>query len=323
MRRGKRTLSCFLFSALFALSACASGQGAVSENPDENAAAGAASSIAALQAVRKDATKLLRLGSSPYAVQISRAFYPARISNEDWEDDMVACYQNNEKFIDFAVYQFSKEGYPDTLEEFTKEEAEEYEASEVATDETVNGIRVGRYRSVNEYGSVYREGMTYVFENDDEYIELDFWLIGYQAEEEMRKIVNSLTVVESEILSFGGYQIRIPKDMSLVSGAGANPAVYRNETSSLFLYVSRFPANETTLTDFVRDKGGSDIETDAEINGIPVAFYRAMEPFDGAFRNTLTCVLDDGAGFTALTFRLDGITAEAEAEKILSTLTVA
>ncbi|MBR0282370.1 MAG: hypothetical protein IJQ81_12410 [Oscillibacter sp.] len=322
MRRGKRTLYSFILSVLLALSACASVQNPVSESPGYES--GAEFSVAAARDAQSDGTKTIRLGSSPYALRISREFSSLRVSNEDWENDMVAAYHNGDKLLDFAVYQFSKEGYPDTLKEFVEEEAAEYEASEIETDEAVNGIPIGYYRSMDNYGGVYRNGVTYALENDDEYIEVDFWFIGYQAEEEARKIISTLTVLESETLSLGGYQIRVPEDFSLVSGADANPAVYASGNDFLRLYVTRFPAGGMSLTEFARSealrKGGSNMETDAKINGIPAASYCAVEATDGAFHSTLTYVLEDDGGFMALTFRLDGITAEAETENILDTL---
>lgn len=279
------------------------------------------------------AKKTIRLGTSLYAVRIARAFTPLRISNEDWEDDMVACYHHEETLLDFAVYQFSKEGYADTLEEFTLEEAEDYEASEVVTDLRVNGVAAAYYRSVNEYGGVYRDGLTLVLEDGGEYLEIDFWFIGYQAENEAWEIVRSLEKVETTPLTLGAYQIRIPADFTLASGENtganpalnANPAVYENGSASLRLYIRRVPGAGKTLAEFVRETDGSDIETDVEINGIPAAFYRSVEALDGTFRSMLTCVLAEGgpdapAAFAILSFRLDGITAEKEAAAILDTL---
>ena len=320
MKRGWRTLSLFflIIAVPFMLSACAFRQNAVSESSVENAPT--ESPAATTWSQQNDAMKTIRLGSSSYAVRVAREFTPVPIPNEDWEDDMVACYSNSLTFLDFSVYQFSMEGYPDTLEEFLEQEAEEYDASEIVTDETVNGIPVGRYRSVDNYGGVYRDGMTYVFQTDDEYIELDFWFIGVQAEQDTKKIMDSLMILENKILPVGAYQIRLSEDWTLLSGADDNPAVYRSGNASLYLYVNRFPANGATLTDFARGQGGSDIETDEEINGIPVAFYRSVQAFDKTFHSALTCVLEDGGDFTTLTFRLDGITAEEEAETILATL---
>ena len=319
MKRRERNFFCWVLTVLITLPACAD---AVSESPPPPAETDA---LPVTQWIAEnDGTKALRLGSSLYSVRIAREFSNLPISNEDWEDDMIACYHNETTLLDFAVYQFSKEGYPEALEEFIQEEAEEYEASEIVTGESVNGIPVGYYRSMDEYGGVFRDGLTYVFENGDEYIEIDFWFIGYQAENEALEIINTLTLIESESLPLGAYKIEIPQDFTLVSDESANPLVYASSSDSLRLYVSRFPAAELSLTDFVRSevvrKGGSDMETDAEINGVSVASYRAIEALDGAFHSTLTYVLYDGDGFTSLTFRLDAITAEAETEAILDTL---
>lgn len=320
MNRALRTRSLFLFiiAVAFMLSACAFGQDAVPESPVEDASK---ESFGATKRGGQDgATKIIRLGSSPYAIRVAREFLPLPVSNENWEDDMVACYGNSSAFLDFSVYQFSKEGYPDTLEEFLEEEAEEYDASEIVTDETLNGVPMGRYRSIDNYGGVYREGMTYVFEADGDYIEVDFWFIGVQSERETRKIMESLMILESKPLPVGAYQISLAEDWRPLSGADGNSAVYRSGNASLYLSVSRFPANGATLADFVRGQGGSDIETDAEINGIPVAFYRSEQAFNRTLCGALTCALEDGGGFTELTFLLNGITAEEEAEAILKTL---
>ena len=322
MKRRERNFLCWLLTVALTLSACAD---AGSESPPPTVAEAEAEARPVTRRSAESAgTKALRLGSSLYSVQIAREFSTLPISNEDWEDDMVACYHNETTLLDFAVYQFSKEGYPETLEEFVEEEAEEYEASEVVTGESVNGIPVGYYRSMDEYGGVFRDGLTYAFENGDEYIEIDFWFIGYHAENEMQEIIDSLTLIESDPLPLGAYRIELPKDFARVSDEGANPSVYANGSESLRLYVSRFPAAELSLTDFVRSevlrKGGSDVETDAEINGVSVASYRSVEALDGLYHSMITYVLDDGDGFTALAFRLDGITAETEATAILNTL---
>ncbi|MBQ7682519.1 MAG: hypothetical protein IJT31_09985 [Oscillibacter sp.] len=306
-------------TVMLALSACTD---AVSGSPPGTAEAQPRPVIE--QVAENVGAKTIRLGSSLYAVRIAREFSSLRISNEEWEDDVVARYRNENTLLDFDIYQFSKEGYPDTLEEFVREEAEEYGATEVVTGESVNGIAVGHYRSVNDYGGAFRDGFTYALENGDEYIELDFWFIGYHAESEALEIVDSLTIIESDPLPFGAYQILIPKDFTLASGEDANPTVYASGSESLRLYVSRFPAGGMSLSDFARSqavaKGGTDIETEAKINGVPVAFYRSIDALDGAFHSMLTAVLDDGGGFTALSFRLDGITAEAETTAILDTL---
>ena len=338
-----------LLLAIFALSACHFGtETAVShETPMEGITAvdvrgetGASLSSTGNADMEK---KTVRLGSSLYAIQIARAFSPLPVSNEDWEDDMVASYHHEKTLLDFSVYQFSKEGYADTLEEFTQEEAEEYEASEIVTDMNINGISAAYYRALDEYGGVYRDGLTLVLEDEDEYLEIDFWFVGYLAENEAWEIIASLTKLGNRRLALGAYQIWIPEDFTAVSEETPNSAVYENGSASLRLYIRRFPAAGETLAEFARGRGGSDIETDGTLNGIPAAFYRSVEALDGTYHSVWTCVLaerasggnsnasggasnaldgNDGVpgGFLALSFQLDGITAEAEAEAILDTL---
>ena len=332
MKYRQWTLWIGMFAVLFALSACAS----VVETAGPDSPGQETNGTAAPESHESAGKKTIRLGSSLYAVEIARSFSLLNVSNEYWEDDMVARYHNEDTLLDFAVYQFSKEDSPDTLEEFTREEAEEYEASEIVTDMNVNGIPAAYYLSAAIYGGVYRDGLTLVLENEgEEYIEIDFWFVGYQAESEAWEIVRSLTEIESKRLTLGAYQtyqIWIPADFTPVSDKTDNPAVYENGSASLRVYIGSFPAEGQTLAEFVRSRGGSDIETDSEVNGIPAAFYRSVEALDGAFHSVWTCVLaeyapdSDGSGdntpdgFITLAFRLDGISAEAEAEAILDTL---
>ena len=293
--------------------------------PDEDTAP-------ALQTVSAD-TKMVRLGTSHYGMEISRDFTNVNISNDEWADDMIAHYHNENTLLDFVVYQFSKEGYPDTLEGFMQEEAENYEASEMVTDMTINGIPVMYYSSTGNYGGVFRDSRTFAFENGDEYIEIDFWFVGYLAEDESWKIISSLTKTGSNCLNLGrdgAYQIWIPDDFTPVAGAAEDTAVYEDGSGSVHLYIRSVPNEKQTLDAYVRSQGGSNIETDAEINGIPAAFYCSVEALDGAYHSVRTCVLAENpdnenipTGFITLAFRLDGITSEWEMEGILETLSVA
>lgn len=67
----------------------------------------------------------------------------------------------------------------------------------------------------------------------------------------------------------------------------------------------------------------TEIVTDGEINGIAAAWYRAVENYEGTDYTTLTYVLEDGGDYVQITFWLDGETAEAEAQAIIDTLSLA
>ena len=106
----------------------------------------------------------------------------------------MAYYRSDDILVDFDVYQFSKEGYPDALADFVTQEAAEYNATEIVTDATINDIPVGYYRSVEESEGVSYNVITYAFEGEGEYVEVAFWLDGDNAEEIAAGIINTLSV---------------------------------------------------------------------------------------------------------------------------------
>lgn len=152
--------------------------------------------LAACAVAEEAATKPLRLGTSAYAVEIPESYVEGERTEEDIEDDMVAYLMSPDSLLDFDVYQFSKDGYPDTLAAFVEQEAAEYEAAEVVTDGSINGIDAGWYRATETYEDQEYATLTYVLEDGDQYVELAFWLDGETAEEEAQAIINTLTFVE-------------------------------------------------------------------------------------------------------------------------------
>lgn len=266
--------------------------------------------------------KAVRLGSSSYTVTVSGDFSPLRISNAEWEDDMKLHFANGKKTVDFSIYQFSKDGYADALEEFIQEEAKDHDAYEVKTDLELNGLSAAYYRSTEEYNEKMMKGMTFALDVGEEYLEVDFWFTFSRAEDEAWKIMNSLQPLDSESLQMAKYQIQLPSDFYLRSvDEEANTMVYQNGSQSLCLYIRQEEAADISLSDFVLGKGGSDVEADVEVNGIPAAMYRSEEISYGAYCSFLNCVLPYEDGFVTLSFCLNGISAEEEARGILATLT--
>ena len=327
LRLGKLGLLVLVSAVLLAFSSCGSGVGEQTEESSTPDAAGDEANGAAQEKLSTAGTgkKMIRLGSSLYAVQINQEFYPNRVTNADWEDDMVAHYTNMATSQDFTVYQFSKEGYADTLDDFVREEADEYEAIEVVTGEDLNGVAMGYYRSMEIYSEMEYEGITFAMDAGSDYLELDFRFMTVDAETVAWEIMKSLRIVGSKPLALGTYTISIPEDFTLVSDETDGSSAYASGSGSLHLYIDQTGAEGKTLSDFALGSGGSDIETDAEINGIPVAYYRAVKAFDDAYHSVRACVIPEGSpdapsGFTILTFRLDGISAEKETRDILNTL---
>ena len=140
-------------------------------------------------------TKVVRLGTSVYTVEIPESYVEGEITEEDMADDMVAYMESPDSLLDFDVYQFDKEGYADKLADFARDEAEEYTATEVVTDGKVNGIDVAWYRAVETYEGAEYTTLTYVLEDGNQYVEIAFWLDGESAEREAQAIIDTLTFV--------------------------------------------------------------------------------------------------------------------------------
>jgi len=140
-------------------------------------------------------TQVYQLGTSAYTIEIPESFVEGERTEEDVKDDMVAYMHSPDTLLDFDVYQFSKDGYPEKLADFAAQEAEEYKATEVVTDGEVNGIATAWYRATETYEGQEYTTLTYVLEDGDQYIELAFWLDGDSAEAEAQAIINTLTFV--------------------------------------------------------------------------------------------------------------------------------
>ena len=146
-------------------------------------------------AVAEAGTKVFQLGTSAYTVEIAESFEEGERTEEDIADDMVAYMHSPDTLLDFDVYQFSKDGYPDDLAEFAQAEGEDYEAIEIVTDGEINGIAAAWYRAEETYDGVTYTTLTYVLEDGDDYVEIAFWLDGEDAEAEAQAIIETLTFV--------------------------------------------------------------------------------------------------------------------------------
>lgn len=129
------------------------------------------------------------LGTTGFKISIPSDYYSSEVTKEERKDDQIAYYKSDEHLMDFDVYQFGKDGM--TLEEYAKKEAREYKADGVE-EVTYNGISMMLYYSQEEYdGESYRVA-NYIFENDDDFAELSFWLDGDDAEELVEQILFSI-----------------------------------------------------------------------------------------------------------------------------------
>ena len=142
------------------------------------------------------ATRTYQLGTSVYTVEIPVSFTEGKRTEEEIRDDMVAYMRSDETLLDFDVYQFAKEGLPEKLAEYVEQEAAEYKAFEVKTNEKINGIDTAWYRAKETYDGKEYTTLSYLLDEGDQYVEIAFWLDGETAEEEAQAIINTLTFVQ-------------------------------------------------------------------------------------------------------------------------------
>lgn len=151
--------------------------------------------LAACAVAETAATQTFQLGTSVYTIEIPASFVEGERTEEDIKDDMVAYMQSPDTLLDFDVYQFAREGCPNTLAAFVEAEAAEYEATEVVTEAEINGIAAAWYRATETYEGQEYTTLTYALEDGDDYVEIAFWLDGDTAEEEAQAIINTLSTV--------------------------------------------------------------------------------------------------------------------------------
>ena len=146
-----------------------------------------------------EATKTIRLGTSAFVLTVPAGFTEGEMTQEDIDDDQVAYYYSKKTPLDFDVYQFSKDGYPNALAEYAAEEVNGYnEVSQLVTDGEVNGIPAAWYRTVEVYQDASFNTLTYILDGGDEYVEIVFWLDGENADAEADAIIRTLSISAAE-----------------------------------------------------------------------------------------------------------------------------
>jgi len=295
----------------------------------------------------------VRLGTSPYYLFCSASFREGGMTSADVAEGQVAYWLSDETQLDFDVYQRSKAGLPERLADYVAREADEYHADAVETDAQVNGIPVGWYRTVERWEGEDYETLTCVLDAGDDYVVIVFWLDGLTAGAEADAILHSLwrddapeadegaqdedagaATVATRTLRLGSSPFTLTVPTGFVEGEMTQEDIeddqvaywYSNDTLLDFdVYQFSKDGYPDALAVYVEDEISgynevTDLVTDGEVNGIPVARYRTVEEYQDVAFNTLTYILDGGDEYVEVVFWLDGDTAEAEAEDIIRTL---
>jgi hypothetical protein len=139
-----------------------------------------------------EGTKTFSLGTSSFTIQIPEDFVEEELTPEDLEDDMVAYLSSKDFAVD--IYQFKKEGNPETLADYVTMEGGELSASEINKDDKIGDIPVVWYRAVEPFNDKLYRTLTYIFEEGDDYLEICFWLAGENAEQDAKAIIETLKI---------------------------------------------------------------------------------------------------------------------------------
>ena len=277
----------------------------------------------------------LRLGNTYYSVQVDAAFEPGEITEAERADDMVACWRHGEDGLDFDVYVFEKDELSEPASRYVLREAMEFEhVIEVRPNEKVNDIDIAWYRALETFDGMAYETWNVLLNGGDEFIELVFWIEDEQDDAEARAIVDSLQPVGLKQVQLGdsSFTLDVPEDfvpggMTLVDEDEDFMDYYYSESTDLDFDVYQFGKEglPDTLAEYADQEASEYVAEDAaatveEINGVPAAWYRAVEEDEGVQYDTLTYILDAGDSYVEVVFWLDGFTAEAEAETIIHNL---
>lgn len=285
---------------------------------------------------REAETMRIRLGSSLYAVTLSSDFEPRTIADEGIAESQVACYYREETELNIDIHQIGKNGEAELLSDFVTQQAEEHGASEVSGAMDINGIEVGYFRAAAKYDGTERDTLSYIIDNDGtEYIEIVFRLDGDAALDDAEGIMNTLERLNTKTVALGetGLYLELPEDYV----DGELPADDKDDDRILYMYsesssmdfdVYYFSkdSDEELLADYIageaEEDGADQFATDIELNGLECGYYYSDEKSDGEVYTVLNYLFDTEDGnYLKLRFRLDGISAEAEAYAILDTLT--
>ena len=279
-------------------------------------------------------TRRLRLGSSIYTIEIDGSYKYGPVTEEDAADGQVAYLYSDALAVDFDVYQLGAPGEQPSLAEYVaKEAAARGDADGIVTDSEINGIPVGWYHRVETWNDVDYPTVTYVLDDGEGFTEVVFWLDGEDAEAVARSIMDTLAVVNLIPVRLGTSSYYLFCSDSFREGAmysedvaEGQVAYWLSDETLLDFDVYQFDKEglPERLADYVAreaaDYHADAVETDAEVNGIPVGWYRAVENWEGEDYSILVCALDDVDKYVVIVFWLDGKTAEAEADAILHSL---
>ena len=289
------------------------------------------------EGVQAGGEKVLQLGNTEFTLTVDGSYEEGGLTEEDLEENQVGYFYSEKSLLDFDVYQFSKAGVPEELTEFVAEEAAAYDGVwEIVRDAEINGIPITWYRTLETYNGQSYDTITYLLDAGDDYVEIVFWIDGDEARVKADAIIHTLSRRGPVELQLAGsaYSVLIPADyqrgdVTEEEAAAGLVDYYLSDRTLMDFDVYRIEKADPSesLADCVKREaaayeGVSEVVDSGAINGIPVAWYRAVEAYADTDYNTVTYLMDDGGDIVQILFWLDGDAAEEEAAAIINTLFV-
>ena len=134
----------------------------------------------------------IRLGTSSLSVLNTKNYQKGDITSFDASISQVAYFKSDETLVDFDIYQWAKAD-GETLVGVAEAEAEEYEDDIEVKTVNINGMELVYYYATDEYDGVEYSTVTYIVEDDGDFVELVFWLDGETAAEEADAIIQTIS----------------------------------------------------------------------------------------------------------------------------------
>lgn len=277
------------------------------------------------------AVKQISLGTSNFVMTVDAGYELGELSKEDTSENQVAYFTNEASEVDFDVYQWAKADN-ETLAEAAKEEADLYEAE--VKEAEINGIAVASYEAVEEWKGEEFNTITYLAEDNNDFVEVVFWLDGESALEKAEAMINTLELVSAEkkegVIALGSSSLSLKPEKEYKAGeiskddtTDSQVGYFYSDDSLVDFDVYQWAkADDETLADAAKeeaDKFGSEVK-ESVYNDISFAYYEAVEESDGKEFPTVTYITEDGNNFVEIVFWMDGEDAPAEVDAILSTI---
>jgi len=134
----------------------------------------------------------IELGNTSYMLTVPAGFDEVEMSEDDVNDGQVGSYASDDTVLTFDVYQLQKSASNQTLDDYVEAEAADDDATATIAKQQINDVTVASYQSTQELEDKEYEVLTYVFEGDDEFVRIDFWLGGNVTEAEAEDIMSTL-----------------------------------------------------------------------------------------------------------------------------------